>query len=80
MKVFNIVIKILAALAVVAGIVYVVATYGDKIVAWARGVWAKIASCKAVPEAEITEEVSADEPADASAEEAESITEEDFEA
>lgn len=36
MKVFGIVMKIVAALAVVAGIVYVVATYGDKIVAWAR--------------------------------------------
>lgn len=36
MKVFGIIMKIVAALAVVAGIVYVVATYGDKIVAWAR--------------------------------------------
>lgn len=28
--------KVLAALAAVAGVVYVIATYGDKIVAWAR--------------------------------------------
>lgn len=37
MKVFTTVMKVLAALAVVAGIVYVVATYGDRIVSWARG-------------------------------------------
>lgn len=30
------VLKILAALAAIAGIVYVIATYGDKIVAWAK--------------------------------------------
>ena len=28
--------KVLAALAAVAGVIYVIATYGDKIVAWAR--------------------------------------------
>ena len=36
MKVFNVIIKIALALAAVAGLVYVVATYGDKIVAWAK--------------------------------------------
>ena len=36
MKAVNLIIKIVAALAAVAGIVYVVATYGDKIVAWAK--------------------------------------------
>ena len=36
MKVFTIIVKILAALAAIAGIVYVIATYGDKIVAWAK--------------------------------------------
>lgn len=47
MKVFNTVMKILAALAVVAGIVYVVATYGDKIVAWAKNLfnWCKEKCC-----------------------------------
>lgn len=35
-------LKILAALAAVVGAVYVVATYGDKIVAWARNL---LASC-----------------------------------
>lgn len=36
MKIFNTVMKVLAALAAVAGAVYLVATYGDKIVAWAK--------------------------------------------
>ena len=36
MKVVNAILKVLAVLAAVAGIVYVVATYGDKIVAWAK--------------------------------------------
>ena len=36
MKTFNLIAKIVAALAAVAGIVYIVATYGDKIVAWAK--------------------------------------------
>lgn len=36
MKVFNTVAKIVLALTAVAGAVYVVATYGDKIVAWAK--------------------------------------------
>lgn len=36
MKVFTIVAKVLAALATVAGVVYLAATYGDKVVAWAK--------------------------------------------
>lgn len=42
MKTFNTVVKILAALAAVIGAVYVIATYGDKIVAWAKKM---LASC-----------------------------------
>lgn len=38
MKVFANIMKIVAALAAIAGVVYVVATYGDKIVAWAKKV------------------------------------------
>lgn len=41
MKTFATIMKIVAAMAVIAGIVYVVATYGDRIVSWARGLWAK---------------------------------------
>ena len=45
MKVFSTIMKIVAALAVVAGIVYVVATYGDKIVAWAKKLLGKFECC-----------------------------------
>ena len=37
MKAVKIIAKILAALVAIAGVVYVIATYGDKIVAWAKG-------------------------------------------
>ena len=36
MEAFWTVVKILAVLAAIAGIIYVIAAYGDKIVAWAR--------------------------------------------
>lgn len=36
MKVFFTVLKILAALAVIAGIIYIAVKYGDKIVAWVK--------------------------------------------
>ena len=45
MKIFTTVLKILAALAAVAGIIYVIATYGDKIVAWAKGLLNKCPCC-----------------------------------
>ena len=38
MKAFWTVMKVLAILAAIAGVIYVVATYGDKMVAWARKV------------------------------------------
>ena len=42
MKALNTIVKILAALAAVAGAIYVIATYGDKIVAWAKKLWASL--------------------------------------
>ena len=36
MNTFKTVAKILTALAAIAGIIYIIATYGDKIVAWAK--------------------------------------------
>ena len=36
MKTFNLIMKILAVLAALAGITYVIVRYGDKIVAWVR--------------------------------------------
>lgn len=36
MNCFKTVMKILTTLAAIAGIIYIIATYGDKIVAWAK--------------------------------------------
>lgn len=45
MKAFKTVMKILVALAAIAGVVYVVATYGEQIVAWARRLLDKLNCC-----------------------------------
>lgn len=42
MKAFNVILKIVAALAAIAGIVYIAATYGDKIVAWCKKMLGKL--------------------------------------
>ena len=47
------VLKVLTALAAVAGTVYVIATYGDKIVAWAKKL---LASCPCCSNCECTAE------------------------
>lgn len=76
MKTGKLIAKIAVAAVAVAGIVFVVATYGDKIVAWCKKL---ISSCKkseccivdeatAEEEAEVTVEVVAEE--EAAAEEA----------
>ena len=52
-------LKILSALAAVVGIVYVIATYGDKIVQWAKNL---LASCPCHKDCEIVEEVVVEEP------------------
>ena len=46
MKTFGIIAKIVAALLAVAGAVYVIATYGDKIVAWAKKVLGCTCCCE----------------------------------
>ena len=45
MKTFKVIAKIVVALAAIAGVVYVVATYGDRIVAWARGLLNRCDCC-----------------------------------
>ncbi len=45
MKVFSAILKIVAALAAIAGAIYVIATYGDKIVAWAKNLLGKCDYC-----------------------------------
>ena len=79
MKAVNLIIKIVAALAAVAGIVYIVATYGDKIVAWAKKLLGccpcdgecECCECECFEEEEVTEEASevAEEAAEEAAEE-----------
>ena len=55
-------IKILTALAAVVGIVYVIATYGEKIVQWAKNLLSSCPCCKG--ECEVVEEdFAAEEPA-----------------
>lgn len=87
MKIAAVIAKILAAAAFIAGAVYLIATYGDKIVAWAK----KMLPCKACEEEaveeaaeeaaeETAEETAAEEPAEDAAievvEAAEVVTEE----
>lgn len=78
MKIFATVMKIVAALAAIAGIVYIVATYGDKIVAWAKQLLAKCGYCEPeeITEEDIIEEEVPEEAAEADAVQAE---ETDFE-
>ena len=45
MKIVKTISKILVALAAIAGAVYVIATYGDKIVAWAKGLLERCKCC-----------------------------------
>ena len=53
-------VKILTALATVAGAVYIVATYGEQIVVWAKKVWNMLPKCPTCEEAEIVEEAEAE--------------------
>ena len=46
MKAVKIIVKILVALAAIAGVVYVIATYGNQIVAWCKKVLASLPCCK----------------------------------
>lgn len=52
MKALKTIAKIVVALAAVAGVVYVVATYGDKIVAWCKDMLNRLPCCKCKCECE----------------------------
>ena len=56
MKAFNIIVKLLAALAAVLGGIYILATYGEKIVAWAKTVVIHVPDCPCCKDAEPAEE------------------------
>ena len=68
MKIFANIMKVLTALAAVAGAIYVVATYGDQIVAWAKKVWASL-PCPKCEETEVVEEFTAEAPVEEVAQE-----------
>ena len=72
----KIALKILAALAAITGVVYVIATYGDKIVAWAKNLLASCPCCN--NECEVVEEdfVAEDAPVEAPAAEEAPVEEE----
>lgn len=50
------VMKVLTALATIAGAVYVIATYGDQIVAWAKKLLASLPKCPLCEEADCAAE------------------------
>lgn len=60
MKTLNAILKVVTALAAVAGAIYIVATYGEEIVAWAKKLWASLPKCpsceEAMPEVEVVHE------------------------
>ena len=65
MKTVNTIVKLLSALAAVAGAVYIIATYGEQIAAWAKKVLASLPQCPCCKE-DVAEEVPAEEtPAEA---------------
>lgn len=91
MKTFNSIMKVLAVLAAVAGTIYVIAAFGDKIVAWAKRVigccpWDEGMEEEAAPEAPAAEEEKTEAAEEAPAAEEKTVednvptaNEEDFE-
>lgn len=75
MKPFETVLKVLTVLAAVAGVVVVLAAYGDKIVEWAKKMMAKI-PCHNCDIIEFTPAEDFDEEAEAAAETEEAPAEE----
>ena len=67
MKTLNAIVKILTTLAAVAGAVYIVATYGEQIVAWAKKMLASLPKCPSCEDAaagDVEEEITpGEEPA-----------------
>lgn len=48
MKALNSILKVLTALAAIAGVIYIVATYGEQIVAWSKRMLAAMSRCPGV--------------------------------
>ena len=75
MKAVNTIVKILTALAAVAGIIYIVATYGEQIVAWCKKTLASLPKCPCCEKDEAVEETAEEVAAEETAEE-EAVAEE----
>ena len=69
MKTVNTIVKILSALAAVAGVVYIIATYGEQITAWAKKTLASLPKCPCCKDDAAEEEAPAEDAADEAAEE-----------
>ena len=69
MKTVNTIVKILSALAAVAGAVYIIATYGEQITAWAKKTLASLPQCPCCKDDAAEEEAPAEDAADEAAEE-----------
>ena len=79
MKIAAVIAKILAALATVVGAIYLLATYGEQIVAWCKKVMANLPECpKCCGECDepVAEEEAVEEPAEEPVEETEEVLEE----
>ena len=76
MKVWNAIVKTILALAAIAGIVYVLATYGDKIVTWSKKL---LGLCKGCCEGDVIIEVTAEATPNEEAAEETIVAESDFE-
>ncbi len=63
------IMKIMTALAAVAGAIYIIATYGEQIVAWAKKIWSAMPQCPCCEEAEVVEEFVPEAAPEAAAEE-----------
>lgn len=68
MKLFNTIVKLLTALATLAGIIYILATYGEQIVAWAKKTLAALPKCPCCEDGEIEVEPVVEEKATEEAE------------
>src|SRR5574344_496574 len=69
MKTVNTIVKLLSALAAVAGVVYIIATYGEQITAWAKKTLASLPKCPCCKDDAAEEEAPAEDAADEAAEE-----------
>ena len=69
MKTVNTIVKILSALAAVAGVVYIIATYGEQITAWAKKTLASLPKCPCCKDDAAEEEATAEDAAEEAAEE-----------